>query len=472
MSEQKHELPQVAAGDAGNPPPQDGVEARILGASFDRSKAISGHTDSADLDKSLKDIKQGTGSLTIEVSTPNPGTPASASEPGTAPRTNLNLKASTLDPRTSASASGQGTGSLTTKGSTLYPDTSASANEPGKVPRKRISQSKRQRIKAHEKKEAERAAAGDETPKGEPKPAPVSGRTEKPKPSGVRKVTISTGKPKGDPNVISTPNSQKRTRKDLSSTSSQGDSAKSTRGPKRLATDRGPVAAGNREGTTSTNPSRGRSDAKASTARGSFVDVARRATDVVFFNKTSPEGYTVEQSAIIRERLCCAVQEAQMQGVPLKLENPGGHRRMLKITPVDAQTRSWLKDYVESGKLDNAWNGAIFSLMEVGDLARRIKASMLVPHSSSQETATIIAQIKGTNPSLKPEAWEVFKNDPIERPVKGNLIHFSLPEEEAMALDKLNRTLYLGLHKVEIRLQNWGKRKTSPPRGSESKKRK
>lgn len=199
MSEQKHVLPQVAAGDAGNPPPQDGVEARILGASIDRS-----NTYSADLDESLKDIEQGTGSLTIEVSTPNPGTPASASEPGTAPRkslaikastpdpetpasasesgtaprTNLNLKASTLDPRTSASASGQGTGSLTTKGSIPYPETSASANEPGKVPRKRISQSKRQRIKAREKKEAERAAAGDETPKGEPKPAPVSGRPE------------------------------------------------------------------------------------------------------------------------------------------------------------------------------------------------------------------------------------------------------------------------------------------------------
>lgn len=451
MSKQIHELPQVAAGDAGNPPPQDGVEAGILGASIECSKAISGHTDNAELDKGLKAIEQSTESLSIKGSTPNPGTPASAGEPGTAPQENLAIKAGSANPETPAPADEQDSGSQTK--------------------RKRISQSKRQRIKAREKKEAERAAAGDETPQGEPKPALARDRPVKPKPSDVRKVKILTGKPKGDPATISTPNLQKRTRKDLSSTSSQGDSAKRTQGPKRFATDQGPVAVGNREGTTSTNRSRGRSDAKANTARGSFADVARRATDVVFFNKNSPEGYKAEKSAIISERLGTAVQEAQTKGVPLKLENPCGHRHMLKITPVDAQTRSWLKEYVESGKLDNAWEGATFSLKEVGDLTRRIKASMLVPHSSSQETAKIIAQIKGTNPSLKPEVWEVFKNDPIERPVKGNLIHFSLPEEEAMALDKLNRTLYLGLHKVEIRLQNWGKRKASPPRGSESKKR-
>lgn len=241
---------------------------------------------------------------------------------------------------------------------------------------------------------------------------------------------------------------------------------------KKLATNQGPVATGTPKGTKATHPGRGNPNKQVQPSKRSYALVAREATDVVIFCITSPTGYTQEQSAIIGERLNNAVLAAQSAGVPLKLANPGGLRRMFKITPEDRLTRDWLKNYVESGKLENAWDGARFTVREVADLSRRFKASLLIPDVSSQEPVQILALVKRTNPFLNTEGWDVHKYDHIKGPVTGNLIHVSLPEEDKKALEERNRTLYIGLHKVVVRFPD-GKRKTAPPpKGPAYKKRK
>ena len=416
MSTSENTLPQVADSAAENPPPSNGVEARILGASKNCSKGESGHAD-------VDGLEEATHKLAITAS--------------------------------------QGS------------ETTAKAVEADPKPKsKRKSQTQRQRAKAKAAKATASRQGEAGTSKDEPAtPAPSKAPPKVPKGKQGKRGAET---PKGEARPPSTPANPKRTREDLSSASSQGDSAKRSQDRKRVATDHGAVAAKTRKGPSGTKPGRSHppptSKGAPKTSR-SYAEVARKANDLVIFCITSPEGYSAEQTALIRDRLNGAAVAAQAAGTSLKLGNPGGHRRMFKITAEDDLTKKWLTDYVDSKKLDNVWPDAQFSIKQIGELERRHKASLLVPSESNQTSEQVLELIQGTNKFLNTKGWLVHRNDHIKGPPKGNLMHVTLPEADKVALDQRKGIIYLGLHKVQVRTHS-GKRTGTPPPKEPCKKRK
>lgn len=212
MNVNEKQLPQVADGIAENPPPQVGVEARILGASNERSKGMSAHPDTADLSESLQDIELGTQQLDIAAGNTDPGASAAAEVPGPAPDFKRTNQAQRQKAKARATLEAPATGANGNLG------TSASAVVPVPAPQRKKRPSQTQRLKAH--KESREKAARAETGKGT-KPPPVSKRPQKPRPTNATKVNTTARSPKGNPATDSTPKSHKRARKDRSSTSSQ-----------------------------------------------------------------------------------------------------------------------------------------------------------------------------------------------------------------------------------------------------------
>lgn len=393
MSSDKNELPQVAASTAGNPPPDSGAEARILGASNHYSKGQSNQMDNVGKDDTREGIEHHITKLHIG-SQPS-GKDAKANNPA------------------------QG----------------AKPGQPGEMHPRR-SQGQRQRA-WRMNLAAQRLGEGK------------------------------SGTPKGEQKSPSTPATAKRGRPTASSSSSMGDSGKPRIQPrKKLATGKGAVPAVNRKGNkgTTSKPSQPEGQKRGAGSKNTYAQVASRASAVVFYCTTSPEGYSPEQSSLITVRLEEASREAQKAGICLKLEDPGGLRRMLRITPVDDLTRNWLKDYVDSGKLENVWNGAKFTLKGADELEKVHKASMFVPSSKNQDSDSILAQIRGTNPSLSVGDWCVHSNHHTERPIKGNLVHLSVPQSDKEILTRQKGILHLGLHKVEIRFGKPKRGNASPPR--------
>lgn len=305
---------------------------------------------------------------------------------------------------------------------------------------------------------------------------PSQGERQKLKRKNLAKQAAEQGKngtPKGEQKSPSTPKNAKRGRPIATSSSSTGDSGKPRIQPrKKLATGKGPGPAAARKGGegTSSGPSQPERRTHGAGGRNSYGQVASRASAVVFQCTTSPEGYTPEQSNLISVRLEKAIAAAQREGIPLKVEDPGGHRRMLRVTAVDNLTKEWLQNYVDSGKLENIWDGAKFKLTSVEALEKVFKASLLVPCSTHQDTANILAQIKGTNPSLKTEDWSVHSNLYVERPTKGNLMHLSIPQKDKDILDRQKGVLHLGLHRVDIHFGIPKRKNTSKPRPPNAKR--